>query len=173
MGPLTYFLGLEASFIPDSLFFNQVNYATDVLARAQLLDSKPVTTLMIVSQRLSSEGVPFVYPTLYCSLVGALQYLTITRLDLAHSVKSISQFLHAPTDVHFQAVKRILRYVKSTLHYDLKFTSSSSMGLVAYSDVDWASFSDTGLSTSGYSICLGNNLVSWSAKKQPIVSRSS
>ena len=173
MGPLTYFLGLEASFIPDSLFFSQVNYATDVLARAQLLDSKPVTTLMIVSQRLSSEGVPFVDPTLYRSLVGALQYLTITRLDLAHSVKSISQFLHAPIDVHFQAVKRILRYVKSTLHYDLKFTSSSSMGLVAYSDVDWAGFSDTGLSTSGYSICLGNNLVSWSAKKPPIVSRSS
>ena len=128
---------------------------------------------MIVSQRLSFEGVPFADPTLYRSLVGALQYLTITRPDFAHSVNSISQFLHAPTDVHFQAIKQILCYIKDTLHYGLKFTSSSSMGLVAYSDVDWVGYPDTRHSTSGYSIFLGNNLVSWSVKKQPTVSRSS
>ena len=173
LGPLNYFLGLEASPTPDGLFLSQVKYATDVLARAQLLDSKPVTTPMIVSQRLSSEGTPFADPTLYRSLVGALQYLTITRPDLAHSVNSVSQFLHAPTDVHFQVVKRILRYVKGTLNFGLQFTSSSSMGLVAYSDADWAGCPDTRRSTSGYSIFLGKNLVSWSAKKQPTVSRSS
>ncbi|KAL6312089.1 hypothetical protein AAG906_015491 [Vitis piasezkii] len=55
LGSLTYFLGLEASSIPDGLFLSQVKYATDVLARAQLLDIKPVTTPMIVSQRLFSE----------------------------------------------------------------------------------------------------------------------
>ena len=60
------------------------------MARAQLLDSKPITTPMIVSQRLSFEGVPFADPTLYRSLVGALQYLTITRPDLAHSINSVS-----------------------------------------------------------------------------------
>ena len=101
LGPLTYFLGFEASSIPDGLFLSQVKYATNVLARAHLLDSKPVTTPMIVSQRLSSEGVPFADSTLYHSLVSALQYLTITRHDLAHLVNSVSQFLHAPTDVHF------------------------------------------------------------------------
>ena len=83
LGPLTYFLGLEASSIPNNLFLIQVNYATDVLAHAQFLDSKPVTTSMIISQRLSSEGVPFANPTIYRSLVGALQYLTITHPDLA------------------------------------------------------------------------------------------
>ena len=171
LGPLSYFLGLEVSYIPDGFFLSQVKYATDILARAQLLDSKPVTTPMIVSQRLSSEGTPFANPTLYRSLVGALQYLTITRPDLAHLVNSVSQFL--PIEVHFQAVKRILRYVQGTLHFGLKFTSCSSMGLVAYSDADWAGCPDTRRSTSGYSIFLGNNLVSWSAKKQPTVSRSS
>ncbi|RVW16345.1 Retrovirus-related Pol polyprotein from transposon RE1 [Vitis vinifera] len=173
LGPLSYFLGLEVSYIPNGFFLSQVKYATDILARAQLLDSKPVPTPMIVSQRLSSEGTPFADPTLYRSLVGALQYLTITRPDLAHSVNSVSQFLHAPTEVHFQAVKRILHYVQGTLHFGLKFTSCSSMGLVAYSDADWAGCPDTRRSTSGYSIFLGNNLVSWSAKKQPTVSRSS
>ena len=89
------------SSIPDGLFLSQVKYATDVLARAHLLDNKPVTTPMIVSQRLSSKGAPFADLTLYRSLVGALQYLTITRPDLTHSVNSVSQFLHASTDVHF------------------------------------------------------------------------
>ena len=72
LGPLTYFLGFEASSIPDGLFLSQVKYATNVLARAHLLDSKPVTTPMIVSQRLSFEGAPFADLTLYRSLVGAL-----------------------------------------------------------------------------------------------------
>lgn len=101
LGSLNYFLGLEASSIPGSNFLSQVKYATNVLAHAQLLDSKPVTTPMIVSQRLSSKGAPFANLTFYRSLVGALQYLTITRLDIAHSVNSVNQFLHAPTDVHF------------------------------------------------------------------------
>ena len=100
--------------------------------------------------------------------------MTITRPDIAHVVNSVSQFLHSPTKDHFFAVKRILRYVKGTLHFGLTFHSFAALGaLVAYSDADWVGCPDTRRSTSGYSIYLGNNLVSWSAKKQPIVSRSS
>ena len=72
LGPLTYFLRHEAFSIPDGLFLNQVKYVTDVLAHAQLLDNKPITTPMIVSQRLSFEGAQFADPTLYRSLVGDL-----------------------------------------------------------------------------------------------------
>ncbi|XP_068655307.1 secreted RxLR effector protein 161-like [Aristolochia californica] len=115
----------------------------------------------------------FLDPTLYRSLVGALQYLTITRPDIAHIVNSVSQFLHSPIANHFLAVKCILRYVKGTLHYGLSFHPSASPGsLVAYSNADWAGCPDTRYSTSGYSIYLGDNVVSWSAKKQPTVSRS-
>ncbi|XP_058070005.1 uncharacterized mitochondrial protein AtMg00810-like [Magnolia sinica] len=173
LGSLSYFLGLEVSSLPDGLFLSQTKYAHDILARTQLLDCKSVATPMIVSQHLSSDGGPFSDPTLYCSLVGALQYLTITRPDLAQSVNSISRFLHAPTEEHFQAVKRILCYVKGTLHFGLTFFASPSTGLLAYSDADWAGCPNTRRSTSGYSIYLGDNLVSWSAKKQPTVSRSS
>ncbi|XP_068667673.1 uncharacterized mitochondrial protein AtMg00810-like [Aristolochia californica] len=174
LGSLSYFLGLEATPTVDGLFLSQLKYARDILARAQLLDSKPMHTPMVVSQHLSSDGPLFSDPTLYRSLVGALQYLTITRPDLAHAVNSVSQFLHSPTADHFLAVQRILRYVKGTLHYGLSFRPSASPGsLVAYSDADWAGCPDTRRSTSGYSIYLGDNLVSWSAKKQPTVSRSS
>ena len=74
---------------------------------------------------------------------------------------------------HFQAVKRILRYVKGTLSYGLSFSHAASPSLVGYSDADWARCIETRRSTYGYSIFLGGNLVSWSAKKQPTVSRSS
>lgn len=174
LGSLSYFLGLEASPTPDGLFISQLKYARDILTRAQLLDSKPVHTPMVVSQHLTADGSSFSDPTLYISLVGALQYLTITRPDIAYAVNSVSQFLHAPTADHFLAVKRILRYVKGTLHFGLTFRPSTVPStLVAYSDADWAGCPDTRRSTSGYSIYLGNNLVSWSAKKQPTVSRSS
>ena len=115
LGSLNYFLGLEASSTPDGLFISQLKYARDILTRAQLLDSKPVYTPMVVSQHLIVDGSPFSDPSLYRSLVGALQYLTITHPDIAHAVNSVNQFLHAPTIDHFLAVKRILRYVKGTL----------------------------------------------------------
>lgn len=56
----------------DGLFLSQTMYAHDILARAHLLDSKYVATPMVVSQHLSSDGAPFLDPTLYCSLVGTL-----------------------------------------------------------------------------------------------------
>lgn len=157
----------------DGLFLNQAKYAHDILARAQLFDCKPVATPMVVSQHLSFDGAPFLDLTLYRSLVGALQYLTITHSDLAQSINSVNQFLYAPSVEQFQAVKHILRYVKGTLQFGLTFYASSSTGLVAYSNVDWAECLDIRRSTFGYSIYLGNNLVFWSVKKHSTVSCSS
>ncbi|GKF86249.1 putative zinc finger, CCHC-type containing protein, partial [Tanacetum coccineum] len=117
------------------------------------------------STYFTSQGVPFSDPTLYRSLVGALQYLTITRPDLSYAVNQVSQFLHTPMKDHFQAVKRILRYVKGTLSYGLSFSHVASPSLLGYSDTDWARCIETRRSTYGYSIFLGGNLVSWSAKK--------
>ena len=129
---------------------------------------------MVVSQHLSADGPLFSDSTLYRSLVGVFQYLTITRPDISHVVNFVGQFLYSPTKDHFLIVKRILRYVKGTLHFDLTFHSSVASGvLVAYSNADWAGCPDTRRSTFGYSIYLGSDLVSWNAKKQPTVSRSS
>jgi hypothetical protein len=116
---------------------------------------------MVVSQHLSSDGPLFSDPALYRSLVGALQYLTIMRPDIAYAVNSVSQFLYSPTKDHFLAVKRILRYVKGTLHFGLTFHPSDAPGaLVAYSNADWLGCPNTRRSNSSYSIYLGDNLVS-------------
>ena len=128
---------------------------------------------MIVSQHLTIDGNLFHPPTTYRSLVGAPQYLTITRPNITHAVNSVSQFMHAPSEHHFQAVKRILRYIKGTLHFGLKITPSTTFNISAFSDADWAGCLDTSRSTSEYAIFLGDNLVSWTSKKQSTVSRSS
>jgi hypothetical protein len=80
--------------------------------------------------------------------------------------------MHSPTQGHFQAVKRILRYVKGTLDQGLHF-SPGPCSLTAYADADWAGNPHDRRSTSGYCVYFGSNLISWSAKKQPTVARSS
>jgi hypothetical protein len=78
-----------------------------------------------------------------------------------------------PREPHYTLIKRILRYLHGTLNHGLQLCPTDVSTLVAYSDADWASCPDTRRSTSGYAVFLGDNLVSWSSKRQPTVSRSS
>ncbi|XP_022040512.1 uncharacterized mitochondrial protein AtMg00810-like [Helianthus annuus] len=107
LGKLNYFLGLEVTYTKDGLFLNQSKYALDILTRAKMLDAKPAPTPLSTNVSFVSTGDVFPDVTLYRSIVGALQYLTITRHDIAYAVNQVSQFLHAPTTDHFQEVKRI------------------------------------------------------------------
>ena len=81
--------------------------------------------------------------------------------------------MHDPLVPHFQALKRVLRYLQGTLTHGLQLYRSTSSTLTAYTDADWAGCPNTRRSTSGYCIFLGDNLVSWSSKRQPTISRSS
>jgi hypothetical protein len=78
-----------------------------------------------------------------------------------------------PRDTHWSAVKRILGYLKSTISHTFCISKNSTKHPTAYSDFDWASCPDDKRSTSGYCVLLGKNILSWSSKKQPTVSRSS
>ncbi|KAJ0580159.1 putative RNA-directed DNA polymerase [Helianthus annuus] len=173
LGQLNYFLGLEVTYTTNGLFLNQSKYALDILTRAKMLDAKPAPTPLSTNVSFISTGTTFPDATFYRSIVGALQYLTITRPDISYAVNQVSQFLHAPTTIHFQEVKRILRYIKGTIAFGLHYSRPTSTSLLGYSDADWARCLETRRSTYGYSIFLGGNLISWSAKKQPTVSRSS
>jgi histone deacetylase 1/2 len=111
--------------------------------------------------------------TQYRSIVGALQYITLTRPDIAFSVNKMCQFLHAPTMVHWTAAKRILRYLRGTISLGLQLNKSSSTIMSVFSDADRVRLLDDRRSTGGFVVYVGSNIVSWNARKQATVSRSS
>ena len=137
LGPLNYFLGVQVSHFGGSLFLSQHKYAKEILAKASMTDCEPIGTPLAQKHHLQLKGGPLVDATNYRSIVGALQYLTLTRPDLTHAVNLVCQFMHQPGTTHFQAVKRILRYLQGTLDYGIRLLSHSSLTLYSFSDADW------------------------------------
>ncbi|XP_070674720.1 uncharacterized protein [Malus domestica] len=170
---LHYFLGIQISRTPTGLFLSQSKYVLDLLTKTEMLDAKPCDTPCLPYNRLlKDDGDPYTNPTLYRSVVGALQYLTFTRPDIAFSVHQVAQFMQSPMVAHFTAVKRILRYLKETLSHDIGY-SRGSLQLKAFSDADWAGDPNDRRSTTGLVVFLGNSPISWSSKKQLTVPLSS
>ncbi|CAN6563652.1 unnamed protein product [Malus baccata var. baccata] len=173
LGQLSYFLGLQVSYQSGGLFVSQSKYIKDLLNKVDLQDSKPCPTPCLPYHRLlKDDGDPYHSPEQYRSIVGALQYVTFTRPDIAFSVNQCCQFMHSPMTSHVVAVKRILRYLSGTLDYGLHF-KPGQLHLQAYSDADWASDPNDRRSTSGHVVYFGSSPISWASKKQHIVSKSS
>lgn len=174
LGILHYFLGIAITRDKDGMFLSQHNYAADIINRAGMNGCNHASTPVDTSSKLAeSTGAPVADPTMYRSLAGALQYLTFTRPDIAYAVQQVCLHMHDPREPHLNALKRIIRYIKGTITHGLRLTPTNLSNITAYTDADWAGCSTTRRSTSGYCIFLGDNLVSWSAKRQPTVSRSS
>ncbi|KAK9224404.1 hypothetical protein WN943_009437 [Citrus x changshan-huyou] len=112
-------------------------------------------------------------PSHYRSIVEGMQYLILTRPEIAFAVNKLSQYVSAHTLQYLMASKRVLRYLKSTQDYGLKFTREGSMQLTGFTDADWVCDLNGRKSIDAYCIYLGNNLISWSSKKQSVVIRSS
>ncbi|KAI3913119.1 hypothetical protein MKW98_007135 [Papaver atlanticum] len=145
LGPLRYFLGIEVDRSSDGYFISQVKYASDIILRAGLTDSKIAETPLELNAKLNlTDGTVLSNPTMYRQLVGSLNYLTITRPYISYVVHIVSQFMSAP-----------------------------HLRLHAYTDSDWAGDVTDRHSTAGYCLFLGNSLISWRSKKQSVVSRSS
>jgi histone deacetylase 1/2 len=176
LGTLHYFLGLEVATYGSGLLMTQKKYSLDILHGAGMLKCKPTATPMSSTEKITAvDGTLLTSDeaTEYRSIVGGLQYLTITRPDISYAVNRVCQYLHTPRDTHWAAVKRILRYVQSTLSFGLHIRPNPSGVLSAYSDADWAGSPDDRRSTGGYAVFFGSNLIAWSARKQATVSRSS
>jgi hypothetical protein len=133
-------------------------------------------TPLPADEKLSlSDGDPLTSDdaTNYRNVVGALQYLTLTRPDISFSINKVYQFLHVLTMAHWSAVKHILRYLHGTCGLGILIRRSSSLLLSTFSDADWAGNVDDMCSIGGFAIFLGPNLIKWCARKQAIMSRSS
>jgi histone deacetylase 1/2 len=139
LGKLSYFLGIEVTDQDDGVALTQAKYAADLLRRVNMHNCKDIATPMASSEKLSkSAGSPLSddMAFTYRSTVGALQYLCLTRPDISFSVNRVCQFLASPTDEHWSAVKRILRYIKGTVNLGLHLQRSVSTELNVYTDAD-------------------------------------
>lgn len=110
--------------------------------------------------------------TFYKQVVGSLMYLTATRPDLMFVMSLVSRYMGQPTELHLPAVKRVLRYLKGTINFGIFYKKGGSKNLVAYTDSDYVGDVEDRKSTSGYAFLLSSGVVSWSSKKQPIVTLS-
>jgi len=110
--------------------------------------------------------------TLYTTLIGCLLYLTATRPDIMNATSILSRCMHCASEIHFQAAKRIVKYIKGTINYGLKFCLVKNFILHGYSDNDWASCANDMRSTSGYCFSFSSVIFSWSSKKQEVIAQS-
>lgn len=109
LGPLHYFLGIEATLQNGSLHLSQHKFARELLIRLNMDGAKPIFTLVTTGSKMTKyAGTPLPDATSYRVAVGALQYLTLTRPDIQFAVNQACQFQHCPTDIHWTAVKQIL-----------------------------------------------------------------
>eukprot|EP00253_Pinus_taeda_P002809 PITA_02809 len=151
----------------------QAEYPAEVLQRFGMQDCKPVLTPMEQNLKLSKfEGGEKVDSTTYRQLIGSLIYLTNTRPNLSYAVNILSRFMQEPQDSHWNAAKRVLRYIQGTKDFGLPYTKTKNFVLGGYSNANISGSIDDRASTLGYLMNMGSASVSWSCKKQAIVATS-
>jgi len=174
LGPLHYFLGIEVQRDVSGMYLKQSKYIGDILRKFKMKNTSSCPTPMITDKQFTAEGEKLQDPTMFRQAIGALQYLTNTMPDIAFSVNKLNQFMSSPTIDHWQSIKRILRYLQGTIQHCLHIKPSTDLDLVGFSDADWATSVDDRKSMAGQCVFfLGETLVSWSSRKQKVVSRSS
>jgi len=173
LGDAHFFLGLQITRNESTITVTQTRYLLSLLQKFELAGAKPVSTHIASSTSLTvGEGTLLSDSTYYRRLVGSLQYLTLTRPDISYAVHNVCQFMHHPHDSHLIAVKRVFQYLKGTLNIGLHFVKTPPIALRGFCDADWAGSRDDRRSMTGFAIYMGDNLLSWGAKKQATMSRS-
>ena len=174
LGILSNFLGMEVTYSEDNICLSQQRYILNILTETGFLDCKPALTPIDPNSKLSlNEGDPKTDQGEYQRLVGKLIYLATTRPDISYTVNVLSQVMHDPRMSHLQIAHRVLRYLKGTIGYGIKFTKGKSLSINVYTDADFANSRIDRKSITGMCTFLGDNLVSWKSKKQKYVSLSS
>nr|XP_019702639.1 uncharacterized protein LOC109505099 [Elaeis guineensis] len=173
LGEISYFLGMEVQQKQHEIFICQQKYAKKILKKFRMEECKPTTTPMNQKEKFSKEdGAEKMDEGLYRSLIDCLMYLTATRSDIMHVVSLLSRYMHCASEIHLQAAKCVVRYIKGTINYGIKFRNVQNFKFYGFSDNDWAGCVDDMRSISGYCFSFGSDVFSWSSKKQDVVTQS-
>ena len=120
LGDLNYFLGIKVLPISSSMLLTQHKYIHDLLTKTGMSGAKEYTTLMSSTQSLSlHDGSLLTNATQFRQVIGALQYLSLTRLDISYVVNKLARFMHSPSEIHWSVAKGVLRYLKFEIHHEL------------------------------------------------------
>lgn len=179
MGPAHMYLGMQITRNrqANTIYLDQKKYLLTVLDRFKMSDCNAVSTPMETGLKLEKRkdiAQPFERQR-YQQLIGCLEYAAIaTRPDLTFAVHKLAQFASNPDESHFNAAKRVLRYLKGSINYSLIFhgNQSDSFKLIGYSDADWASNTYDRKSIGGYCFYLNHCLISHMSKKQKTIALS-
>ena len=157
----------------NGVFLGQGKYTVEILKRFGMMDCKAIATLMQSNLKLlcdaSSESVD---ATIYRQMIRSLMYLTNMRQDICFVVNTLIQFLTDPRQVHLVATKHILRYLKGTIDYGLKYDANQNIKLHIYVDSDWEGSATDRKITSGCFLSFGSGMISWFSRKQSCVALS-
>jgi hypothetical protein len=170
LGLMHYYLGLEVWQKHGEIFLGQGKYVVKILQKFGMMDCKSMATPMVTDLRKlrDSDSDP-VDSSLYRQLIGSLMYLVNTRPNICFVVNMLSQFQVEPRHEHWIAAKHILRYLRGTINYGLRYASNSDVQLHGFTDSDWAGSADDRKSTSGMCFSLGSAMISWASRKQKSV----
>ena len=154
---------------------SQRKYVLDSLFETRNLRAKPCGSPMAQSLHLTREGELFGDPKRYRRLIGKLNYLTITRPNIAHSVNVVSQYMSSPTVDHWVTIEQILCHLKGAPApgHGILYSNHGHNRIECFTYANWAGSKEDRRSTIGYCVFVGGNLVSWKIKKQNMVFRSS
>jgi len=182
LGEVSVVLGLRIRRLIDGgwLTIDQEEYSKEVLLKFGMWDSKPQQIPISTENTLSQRDCPSVDEKYkmedvpYRSVIGSLMYLMIsTRPDLAAALSILSRFLANPGTTHWEAAKKVLRYLRGTYQVGLKYVRTGSNDPVAFCDANWAGCPDTRRSTTGYVFLISSAAFSWCCRRQSTTAQSS
>ena len=150
LGKMKYFLGIEVVQSGEGIFISQKKYVLEVLKRFGMEHSNSVQNPIIPGFKISTDenGVG-VDSSLYKQLVGSMMYITMTKPDIMYPVSLISRYMSKPTELHFLAAKRVLRYLQGTPNFGLFYHKGGNKELMGFTDSDYAGSMEDSKSTLG------------------------
>ncbi|XP_024007751.1 uncharacterized protein LOC112083880 [Eutrema salsugineum] len=173
LGRLTYYLGIKVYQGKDGIEIKQEAYARRILKEAGLENCNPTQVPMEFDLKVSrAQGETEIDPMTYRRNVGCLRYLLHIRPDLAFSVGVASRYMPSPRKSHGEVMKHILRYLKGTSSYGLRFKREGSKKIVSFSDSSHNIDQDDGRSTTGHMFYFGSAPITWCSQKQETVALS-
>ena len=180
LGPIRRCLGINVRRDKENgtIELDQANYITSLLNTFGMGECRGTSTPMEVNGSPSSTSSPqstFNRSEIpYQNAVGSLLFLVqATRPDLAHAVSYISRFNHSFGESHWNAVKRIFRYLQNTKNLCLRYSKDGESNIIGYYDASWAPDAEDPRSTTGYVFSIQGGAIAWNSRRQATVALSS